>query len=104
MARFLRVVRQARWSRPTWAPNLPLKWQGAALGDLQTTNNVLSVYLVDTQEMTDQVVAALAANRDNISHLDYATINVGFLSALNLQAVQEDGRTSHAGQISSTST
>ncbi|MXZ23454.1 MAG: hypothetical protein F4Y80_01085 [Caldilineaceae bacterium SB0665_bin_21] len=95
MTRYLRMVRQARWNRPKWIVGTTVAWQGDALGDLSTTHNVLSVYLADTGERVNQVVAALAANRDNLANLDYVLIEGDLLSQLHLQTMQVSGETFH---------
>ena len=95
MARFMRVVRQGRWSRPTWISLNATEWQADALGDLQTSKNELSLFLVDTQEATNHVVAGLAANRQNVANVDYAIIDDTLLSTLNLRTIQKDAETPH---------
>ena len=95
MTRYLRSVRQARWSRPQWIVGTAIAWQGDALGDLSTQKNMLSVYLADSGDRVDQVVAALAANRCNLVNLDYVLIEGDVLSHLHLQTVQEKGETMH---------
>ena len=92
MARFLRMVRQGRWARPTSILGRYGGHQADALRDLETNGNVLSVYLADTQQMIDQVVAALIANRENIANLDYTIIEGTLLSALDLQPYRKPGR------------
>lgn len=95
MTRYLRMVRRARWSPPCWNVGTTPKWQGDALRDLNTEQNGLSVYLADTQERIDQVVATLAANRDNLANLDYAIFAEDLLSQLKLRWEQVDGKTVH---------
>ena len=97
MPRFLRVVRQARWSRPSWTDGHSLDWQGDALNDLSTMRNSLSVYQADSDEMLRQVVAGFAANRDNLANVDYAMIDGQLLDAMNLLVVSSDGETPHTG-------
>lgn len=95
MTRYLRSVRRARWSRPCWNVGTAPAWQGDALGDLNTTKNVLSVYLADTDQKVGQVVAGIAANRDHLVNLDYAFISEDILSKFNLRSVQVGGKTFH---------
>ena len=97
MPRFLRVVRQARWSRPSWTDNGALDWQADALSDLSTMRNSLSVYQADSDEMLHQVIAGFAANRDNLANVDYALIEGQLLDAMRLQVVSSDGETPHTG-------
>ena len=95
MARFLRVVRQGRWSRPTWKASIPQQWQADALGDLATQGNALSVFLVDTQQTTDQVIAGLAAKRKNLTNFDYAVIDSNLLTNLGVRTEPQTGETLH---------
>lgn len=95
MPRFLRTVRKARWSNPSWAGGLASDQQGDALADFSTTSNALSVYLVDSEDAIQQVVAGLAAGRSSLSNLDYAVIEADLLDRMNLQAVQTPGQTPH---------
>ena len=97
MPRFIRVVRQARWSRPPWTDGHTPDWQGDALTDLSTMRNSLSVYQADSDEMVHQVIAGFAANRDRLANVDYAMIESHLLDAMNLQIVSSDGETPHAG-------
>ena len=94
MASFLRVIRQARWLKhPDWEWLSPCGIQSDALGDLQTRNNRLSVYRVESDEETEQVVVALAANRDNLANLDYALFDHSQLTETQFAICQEDGET-----------
>ena len=97
MPRFLRVVRQARWSSPSWTDGHTLDWQGDALTDLSTMRNALSVYQADSDEMFHQVIAGFAANRDKLANVDYAVIEGQLLDAMKLQVVSSDGETPHNG-------
>lgn len=97
MPRFLRVVRQARWSRPSWTDGHSPDWQGDALNDISTMRNSLSVYQADSDEMLHQVVAGFAANRDNLANVDYAMIEGQLLDSMNLLVVSSDGETPHTG-------
>ena len=87
------MMRQARWSRPTWQGTTQNDWQGDALGDLSTSRNVLSVYLVYTAEMMEQVVVGLAAQRDDLAHFDYAIISAETLAHLTAGTIRENGKT-----------
>ena len=96
MAEFLRMVRQGRWSHPTWVRAVPKQWQADALGDLGTQKNALSVFLVDNKQTTDQVVAGLAATRKNLTNLDYTIIDSILLTNLNIRTEQQRGDTPHS--------
>jgi hypothetical protein len=95
MARFLRVVRQGRWSRPTWKASIPQQWQADALGDLATQGNALSVFLVETQQTTNQVIAGLAATRKNLTNFDYTVIDSNLLTTLGVRTEPQTGETLH---------
>ena len=95
MPRYLRMVRQARWSQPSWTDGTTPEWQGDALGDLSTGKNILSVYLADSDDKVAHAVAAFAANRDNLVNFDYAVIDSNLLARMNLRAVQKQGQTLH---------
>lgn len=73
----LRKIRQGRWlpsDEGTWIPNGEI--QADPLGDLSTTNGKLSVWVVsDDRANLDRVVAALAANCDKVSNIDYLIFN-----------------------------
>ena len=97
MPRFLRVVRQARWSKPLWTDGNTLDWQGDALTDLATTKNSLSVYQADSDAMVHQVIAGLATNRDKLANVDYAMIEGQLLDEMNLRVVPSDRGTPHSG-------
>lgn len=96
MASFLRMTRQARWLK---YPELPWLSQGElqsdALLDLQTRGNRLSLYRVDTDEETEEVVVALAATRQNLANLDYAVFDQSQLADKRISIRQEDGDTPH---------
>ena len=95
MARFLRVIRQGRWGRPTWKADIPQQWQADALTDLATQGNALSVFLVDTQQATNQVIAGLAAKRMNLTNFDYAIIDSNLLTNLGVRTEPQTGETLH---------
>ena len=67
--------------------------QSDALGDLQTKGNTLSVYRVENDEETEQVVVALAANRDSLANLDYAVLDHAQLIETRLSICQQDRET-----------
>lgn len=94
MASFLRVIRQGRWLRkPDWEWLSPDDIHSDVLGDLQTKENRLSVYRVENELDTDQVVVALAANRDSLAHLDYAVFDHIQLIETRLSICQQEGET-----------
>ena len=95
MPTFLRTVRKSRWSAPSWAGGFASDRQGDALVDFSTKFNVLSVYLVDSDDAIQQVVAGLAAGRCNLTNFDYAVLEADVLDRMNLRVVQTLGKTLH---------
>ena len=92
----MRVTRQSRWMiHPDldWLP--PGDIQGDALQDIETSDNKLSVYRVENEEDTKQVVFALAANREFLSNLDYAIFDDSNLTVAGIVIQQQDGQTPH---------
>jgi hypothetical protein len=85
----LRGIRKRRWSTDTtdksisWLSNGEI--QSDALGDLNTSNNTLSVwYVEDDQSNLDQVITALASNRDAISNLDYVLFDISLVNSIQI--------------------
>ena len=94
MAKFLRVVRKRRWYRPSNLAWLrPGEIQGDALIDLKTSDNCLSVYRVENEDDVSQVTTALAANRENLCHLDYVIFNDDGLRSTGIRIAQSNGTT-----------
>ena len=91
MAEFLRVVRQARWFRLDWLPSDEL--QADAFSDLQTRDNKLSVYRLDSDADVQLVIVALAATREQLDNLDYVVFNDSGLGSLSIDLFQETGET-----------
>ena len=67
--------------------------QSDALLDLRTQDNALSVFRVDEGAGIGRVVTALAATRENLSHLDYVVFDDAPLSSYGVRVVQRDGKT-----------
>lgn len=92
------MTRQARWLK-----HPDLDWlsqdeiQGDAMLDLQTEDNKLSVYRVQSDEEAERVVLALAANRLNLANLDYALFEDTILIPLDIALVQQAGQTPDDG-------
>lgn len=95
MPTFLRAVRKARWSAPSWVNGFTADRQSDVLVDFSTKSNALSVYLVDSDDAIQQVVAGLAAGRCNLTNFDYAVLEADALDSMNLQIVQTPGKTLH---------
>ena len=94
MAYYLRAIRKARWygyPGVNWVGKGHV--QSDALLDLQTKDNALSIYRIDNDADVDRVVVALAANRSEISHVDYAVFDGSSLLNTGAVFVQADGDT-----------
>ena len=92
----MRVTRQARWMiypDLAWLP--PGEIQGDALQDIETSDNKVSVFRVENEDDAQQVVFALAANREFLSNLDYAVFDDSNLMAAGIVIRQKDGQTPH---------
>ena len=94
MPTFLRIIRKGRWHpKVDWEGWRPSDVQGDALLDLQTDDNVLSVFRVDGSVGIDRVATALAANRENLSNFDYGVFDSTLLANPSIRIVQKDGGT-----------
>jgi hypothetical protein len=90
----LRSIRKARWYNedlPWLAPDEP---QADVLADLNTSQNTLSVWLIeDDRSNLERVITALAANRNRPSNFDYAIIDRQFLDGIGVKFDHEPGQT-----------
>ena len=93
MAYLLRKIRKNRWYKTEETPwLLNNELQADALDDLRTKANELSVYHIDDDESNlNRVVAALAANADNPSNIDFAIFNQGILREIGIKARSSRG-------------
>ena len=90
----MRVVKKSRWhARPDWDGWEEGDIQGDALLDLRTQDNALSVFRVDESAGIGRIIAALAATRENLSHLDYVVFDDAPLEPIGVNMVQRDGKT-----------
>jgi hypothetical protein len=93
VALLLRKIRKGRWyqqPKPSWlcADDIPAD----PLGDLQTRENRLSVWHIDDDQANlRDVVAAMAANTDHISNLDYILVDLAAVSNMGLKVVATEG-------------
>jgi len=90
----LRAIRKSRWNR-TNCPWLALgEIQSDLLSDFETKNNTLSVWLIqDDQSNLNEVVLALAINRDTISNFDYTIFDIDLMEILNIKLEVNEGNT-----------
>lgn len=93
MAYLLRKIRKNRWYKTdetSWLPDNEL--QADALDDLRTKANELSVYSVDDNESNlGRVIAALAANTDHPSIIDFAIFSQEILEEIGVRARSSRG-------------
>ena len=98
MPLLLRKIRKGKWYK-----NDSVLWigeneiQADALGDIVTSSNTLSVWLVeDDKSNLEQIIIALASGCDNISNFDYALLDVDSLSSLGTKIETKEGSTPYA--------
>lgn len=92
-----RMVRKPKWYKHTEVSWLPTgRLQADALGDLKTADNKLSVWHIDDDlSNLEQVIAALATTRDDISNLDYILFDPQLLSELDIAIMTTKGNTKY---------
>src|ERR1700687_5618805 len=99
MAIFVRKVdSRQRWQPPqrdegTWLGARDLR--ADALRDLKTENNTLSIYEVDEASgvSVPRILAALAANRDRISKIEFVIFDSAAVETSGLACERVDGET-----------
>ena len=92
-----RKLRQKRhWDGKPWLG--PQEAQADAVKCLETSENRLSVFVLDRPEdQTERVVAALALTRDNLAQIDLAIVPVEVLVRCDIQRKRVEGQTSDSG-------
>ena len=65
--------------------------RGDAFRDMETTDNALSVYVLERDNDLDRLVAAYSANRMNVQALDFALFEYGGLAEIGVEAVATPG-------------
>lgn len=93
MGALLRAVRFRRWDRPDgeWLPAEQI--HSDPLGDLNTVENKLSIWLVDDELNLDRIATALAANREDLDKIDCALIDEQILTAGGFSLKPSEGDT-----------
>jgi hypothetical protein len=91
----LRSVRKSKWYQN---PNVPWltagELQADALDDLRTKDNTLSVwYGLDDKSNRDQLVTALTATHQHITHFDYFLLDERHLHTVNIKIKEIPGDT-----------
>lgn len=85
-----------RWYKTDKVPWLPeCDLQADVLDDLRTKCNELSVYFIDDNESNlDRVIAALAANTNTASNIDFAVFGQEILSEIDIKIKKSRGELS----------
>ena len=94
MPLLLRAIRKSRWNKTTcpWLAKDDI--QADLLRDFETKDNTLSVWLIqDDQSNLNEVVLALAINRDTISNFDYTIFDISLLEILSIKLKVNEGNT-----------
>jgi hypothetical protein len=90
----LHTIRRGRWTgnaSPEWLDKEDVI--ADPVTDLHTKDNALSVWLVDEERRRlPRLFAALAANRDSFSNLDYVLFDRGVLDAVGIRSVETPGK------------
>ncbi|MBM3458574.1 MAG: hypothetical protein FJX77_08605 [Armatimonadetes bacterium] len=93
MSYVVRFIRKSRWqhaSAPSWLPQG--EPTGDCLNDLRTTENKLSVWLIENDPSNlDRVLAAFAATRDSTAPLDYRRVSLGWIQRHRLSLLPTSG-------------
>ena len=99
MPLLLHTVRQNRWLKDEAAPFLASDDVPAdPIGDLKTTQNLLSVWEVTPDRSNlERVVRAVAIGRDNIGTMGYVVFDSGLLSAAGIEIRDNPGTTLDGG-------
>jgi len=93
MTFLLRKIRKNRWYKTE-----PIDWlldgelQADPLGDLATKSNELSVYHVVADESNlDRIIASLAVNVEQLSHVDFAIFDEKIISDVGIKMKESEG-------------
>lgn len=89
------MIRKRNWDKPADAPWLKSNELHAdPLGDLRTTDNALSVWLIhDDKSNLEQVIIALAVNRQQIDKFEYGLFDQAIPLKLDIPMLTSDGKT-----------
>jgi hypothetical protein len=95
MASLLRIIRKNRWYIEEARPYLQSGDIPAdPLADLRTEKNSLSVWLIeDDKSNLEQVIAAFAATRQSLDHVDFALFDVTIPSEIHIKCEKSAGDT-----------
>lgn len=62
---------------------------GDAIGDLRTTENKLSVWKIENEEDINDVIVALALNRDKVCKIDYLILEEAKIANMEIEVVDD---------------
>lgn len=95
MPLFLRMIKGSRWYPPEdtfWLADGEI--QAEPLADLATRENTLSVFQIsDNESNLERVIAAMAAQRDDLRHFEYALFDQQIIADLNIKVQKAPGDT-----------
>ncbi|MHB8625622.1 MAG: hypothetical protein ACYDBJ_04530 [Aggregatilineales bacterium] len=89
----IRFIRMNRWEPPDGGWLKPGDYPADTLLDLATSNNILSVYYVETEAEIERVAIAIAANRDQINVVDYVVVDLSAFEQIRVEPKQVRGDT-----------
>jgi hypothetical protein len=83
----LRKIKKAKWYKNVVVPWLKKgELQADALTDLKTTNNRLSVWLVQNDKSNlDRIITALASTCEYLTNIDFALLDQSILEQLDIK-------------------
>lgn len=89
---FRKLVNKRHWDETTWLKSGEV--QADAVSSLRTTQNHLSVFLLDDpDDQLARVVAAQALTRDSLAHFDLVLVPEEVLGQCNIELRQTTGKT-----------
>lgn len=93
---FLRVLSRGRWIIDVRDPRVPDDLRADALGDLRSHADGLSVWHIeDDFSNLDDVIVALAAQRETLAALDYVLLDIDAVRATGGAIERSTGATKH---------
>lgn len=95
---FLRKIKSSRWTGdlPKWIPQGDV--DADKLKDLATTKCELSVWVInDEKSNLDQIITALAATVEKVSHIDFVLVEEGLVTGSGFKIEEADGESPLTG-------
>lgn len=93
MSLVVRFIKSSRWDPPDGIWLKSGDYPADTLVDLETRNNALSIYFVQTEAEIERLVAAIAASRDFINNVDYALFNLSDFNRIGIELAENRGET-----------